>query len=207
MILRNVKMLTVLGLAVGALSLSSCAPTMSGEYADPQDSRMLDDKFNPKDQDAIIRRMMTSCLGRPWLKNFQKANTGRKPIVVVQDVQNRTDEHIDTVMITEIMETELVNSGEVKFLEKARREQVMDELEWQNSGAVSERSKKKTGNMKGADFLLVGSIANLINARGKDKDVYYQVQMKLVNIETSEIEWTDSAKILKKFTSPGAKFD
>ena len=206
MSLRNVKKLTAVGIATGLLALASCAPTMTGEYSDPNKVKILDDKWNPSDAQKTLERMLTSCLGRPWLANFVKGHGGRKPTVIVQDMENRTDEHIDTVALTEIMETEYTNSGKVVFIEKARRGQVMDEQEFQNSGAVSEASRKKTGNMTGADFMLVGSITNQIHTQDKVKQTTYQVQMKLVNIETSEIAWTETSALQKEFKSNGAKW-
>lgn len=205
MFLRNVKWVSSVVVFVGVFITSSCTgPAVSGEYADPQKVRVIDDKWSPSDTQATMRTMLTSALGRPWLKNFRKGHAGRKPVVIVQDVQNRTDEHIDTVALTEFMETELINSGEVTFLEKARREQLLDELEFQDSGIVAESSKKKKGNMAGADFLLVGSISSSIHTSGQLKNTFYQIQMKLVNIETSEIAWTERKEISKDIKRKGA---
>jgi len=202
--LLNGKKLFVLVLSAGAFLASSCAPTLSSQYTEPGKAKVLDDKWNYKDTQVTMKSMLTSALGRPWLKNFKKGHGGKLPVVAVQDIQNRTDEHIDTLALTEFMETELVNSGEVKFLEKARRDQVMEEQEFQNSGAVAESSKKKTGNMIGADFLLVGAISSDVHSQGKEKNITYQVQMKFVNIETSEIAWTEKQAISKEFKSSGA---
>lgn len=203
----NIKNVFVIG-CFGAVCLASgcTTPTMSGEYADPQKVRVIDDKWSQTDTRATMKAMLTSALGRPWLKNFKKGHGGRKPIVIVQDVQNRTDEHIDTVTLTEFMETELINSGEVTFLEKARREQVLDELEFQDSGVVAESAKKKKGNMAAADFLLVGSISSNVHTRGELKNTHYQIQMKLVNIETSEIAWAEKQELSKDFKRSGAKW-
>lgn len=202
----NSKKLIALGFAAVVCSVSSCTPTMSGEYADPQKARVIDDKWSQTDTQELMKTMLTSALGRPWLANFKKGHGGQKPVVIVQDVQNRTDEHIDTVALTEFMETELINSGEVRFLEKARRDQILEELDFQDSGVVAESSKKKKGNMAGADFLLVGAISSQTHANGNLKNTYYQVQMKLVNIETSEITWAEKKEISKDFKRSGAKW-
>lgn len=194
-------------IVLGAVTaISSCAPRMQGEYSDPKKVEIIDDKFNESDVQSLMNVMITSALGRPWYEQFKKGSGGKQPIVIVQDIENRTDEHIDTKALTEIMESELVNSGKVRFLEKARRDQIMDELQFQNSGAVSNASKKKTGNMTGADFLLAGSISSQIHANGNVKTTSYMLQMKLINIETSEIQWTDKHDIKKKFIRSGAKW-
>ncbi len=191
---------------VVGLIASSCTPTMQGEYSDPKKVEIIDDKFNESDVHSMMNVMITSALGRPWYEEYKKGTGGKKPIVIVQDIENRTDEHIDTKALTEYMETELINSGKVRFLEKARRDQILAELEFQNSGAVDNKSKKKTGNMTGADFLLAGSISSQVHTQGKIKTTSYMMQMKLINIETSEIQWTEKNDIKKKFKRSGAKW-
>ena len=201
MILQSIKQTrtALVAISLAALGLFSCAPTMQGEYSDPQKVKILDDKWNETDAHSLMRVMITSSLGRPWLKNYKAANNGKAPLVVVQDIENRTDEHIDTVSLTQFMETELVNSGKVRFVEKARREQINEELQFQNSGMVNANTKKKTGNFAGADFMLAGSIASQVHTNGGTKRTSYFVQMKLINIETSEIQWTEKHEISKEF--------
>ena len=201
MILQSIKQTrtALLAISLATLGLFSCAPTMQGEYSDPQKVKILDDKWNETDAHSLMRVMITSSLGRPWLKNYKAANNGKAPLVVVQDIENRTDEHIDTVSLTQFMETELVNSGKVRFVEKARREQINEELQFQNSGMVNANTKKKTGNFAGADFMLAGSIASQVHTNGGTKRTSYFVQMKLINIETSEIQWTEKHEISKEF--------
>lgn len=189
-----------------AVSMSSCTQKMQGEYSDPTKVEIVDDKFNETDVQSMMKVMITSALGRPWYEQFKKNSGGKQPIVIVQDIENRTDEHIDTKVMTEIMETELVNSGKVRFMEKARRDQIMEEQAFQNSGAVDEKSKKKTGNMTGADFLLAGAISSDIHTNENLKTTSYIMQMKLINIETSEIQWTDKHQLKKRFNRPGAKW-
>jgi uncharacterized protein (TIGR02722 family) len=197
---------SVLIASVAAFSMSSCAPTMQGEYSDPKKVEIIDDKWNESDVHSIMQVMLTSCLGRPWYEQFKKGSGGKLPIVIVQDIENRTDEHIDTKALTEFMETELVNSGKVRFMEKGRRDQIMEELEFQNSGAVNSKSKKKTGNMTGADFLLAGAITSQVHTADHLKSTSYQVQMKLINIETSEVQWVEKHELKKKFKRSGAKW-
>jgi uncharacterized protein (TIGR02722 family) len=194
-------------LAIGVFSaFVSCTPKFQGEYSDPQKVEIVDDKWNETDARKTAELMITSALGRPWYENFKKSHNGKQPIVIVQDIENRSDEHIDTKALTEFMESELVNSGKVRFVEKGRRQQVLDELSFHNSGAVSSSTKKKTGNMTGADFMLAGAISSQVHTQEGIKTVSYQTQMKLINIETTEIQWTDKHEIKKKFKRSGASW-
>ncbi len=204
MFLKSPK--NILTLALTALAATSCAPKFQGEYSDPEKVEIVDDKWNETDARKTSELMITSVLGRPWYEQFKKSHAGKQPIVIVQDIENRSDEHIDTKALTEFMESELINSGKVRFVEKGRRQQVLDELAFHNSGAVAQDTKKKTGNMTGADFMLAGAISSQVHTQSGDKSVSYQTQMKLINIETTEIQWTDKHEIKKKFKRSGASW-
>lgn len=188
------------------VTLNACSTGMEGTYSDPQAVKIVNDKWNPTDARKTAEVMITSCLGRPWLDEFKRANSGKKPIVLVQDIENRTDEHIDTKALTEFLESELVNSGKVRFVEKGRREQILEEVGYQNSGNVSSATKKKAGNQLGADFMLAGAISTIVATQGKMKKVDYQTQLKLINLETSEIQWTEKHAISKEFKRSGASW-
>ena len=204
MLLNSTNMARVLSLvALGSLA-SGCTKKFEAEYQDPQKVEIIDDKWNETDARKTAELMVTSCLGRPWLDEFKRANGGKKPIVLVQEIENRTDEHIDTKALTEFIETELVNSGKVRFVEKGRREQILKEVEYQNSGAVADATKKKKGNQLGADFMLAGAISTQVHTQEGIKTVSYQTQMKLLGVETAEIQWTDKHAINKKMKRSSA---
>lgn len=192
--------------AIAAAAVVSCSPKFQGEYSDPEKVEIVDDKWNETDARKTAELMITSALGRPWYEQYKKSHGGKQPIVIVQDIENRSDEHIDTKALTEFMETELINSGKVRFVEKGRRQQILEELAFHNSGAVDAKSKKKTGNMTGADFMLAGAISSQVHTQEGTKTVSYQTQMKLINIETTEIQWTDKHEIKKKFKRSGASW-
>ena len=99
-----------------------------------------------------------------------------------------------------------MNSGKVSFVEKGRRDQILKEIEYQNSGAVSDATKKKKGNQKGADYMLAGAISSQVHTQDGLKTVSYQTQMKLINLETAEIEWTEKHEIKKRFNRSGSSW-
>lgn len=204
--LSNVRSTVLASALLSVLVGVGCTPKFQGEYSDPEKVEIVDDKWNETDARKTAELMITSCLGRPWLAEFKKSHTGKKPTVIVQDIENRSDEHIDTKALTEFMENELVNSGKVSFVEKGRRDQILKEIEYQNSGAVSDASKKKKGNQKGADYMLAGAISSQVHTQDGLKTVSYQTQMKLINLETAEIEWTEKHEIKKRFKRSGASW-
>jgi uncharacterized protein (TIGR02722 family) len=184
-------------------ALSGCT-TFQGEYSDPEKAEIIDDKWNETDARKTAEVLITSCLGRPWLKNFKATHNNQAPVVVVADVENRTDEHIDTKALTEFIQNELINSGKVRFVNKERRQQILDEVNYQHSGNVSDKSRKKKGNQIGADYMLAGAISSHVHSQGGLKKVTYQTVLNLTNLETSEIQWNEKHEVSKRFKRSGS---
>lgn len=177
--------------------LTSCS-SVKGSYNDPAKSEIVDDRWNETDARKTSEAIISQMLSKPWLKDFKRA-TRNKPVVIVADVENRTDEHIDTKALTEFIRDELINSGKVRFLNNQQRDQILAEIKYQNSGMVEAKTRKKAGRQIGADFMLSGSISSSVHTRDGLKTVTYQTALTLTNLETSEISWSGKKLIKKRF--------
>jgi penicillin-binding protein activator len=133
------------------------------------------------------------------LKHRAIANAQTPPIVMVTRLENKTSEHIDTQSITDMVTVELTKSGSVQFVDKAARDDVAEEYEYQNSGTVSRESKKGKGKQIGADLILNGRIDSIVQQAGKHKTVYYKITLNMTNLSTNLIVWTDQKQIRKMF--------
>ena len=191
-------------LVVASLLVDSCAKDLQGEYADPTKVEIVDDKWNETDSRKTSEILIKSCLTKPWLNTFMATHSKQRPVVIVGDVENRTDEHIDTKALTDHVQDELINSGKVRFVNAERRQKILDEINYQASGAVSKTSQKQFGKQTGADFLMAGSISSSVHTQGGLKTVTYQIKLNLTNLETSEIEWSQRYSIKKRFNRSGA---
>ncbi len=197
------KALQILALGLG---LGACSPSFEGTYNDPAQSEIIDDKWSATDARKTATSLIEQVLSKPWLNDYGPKHKGEKPIVIVDEVANRTDEHIDTKALTEFMQDELINSGKVRFLNADKRKQILDEIKYQNSGTTAEGSKKKLGKQIGADFLLSGAISSSVNSQDKGglKTVTYQTALNLTDLETTEIVWSGKELIKKRFKRSGA---
>src|ERR1700750_1663145 len=86
---------------IGALvTLSSCGPKAftKGEYDDPTRVELLDDKFNEADMQQMADTVIKAVVSCGYVMNAQKP-----PVVIVDRVANRTQEHIDTVSMTDMI--------------------------------------------------------------------------------------------------------
>src|SRR6185503_17130202 len=159
-VLRVVR-LSALLLAVRGLT--ACSPSFEGEYSDPSKAEIVDDKWNETDAHKTAEHMIQGMLEKPWLEAYKKSLGGNKPVVIVQDVENRTDEHLDVKQLTDYIQNELINSGKVRFVNKDQRQKILDEIKYQNSGAVNSATAKKAGRALGADFILSGNVTSNVH--------------------------------------------
>jgi uncharacterized protein (TIGR02722 family) len=144
----------------------------------------------------VAGQIVNDVLGRPWLSDYMMEQ-GRKPVVVVGPVQNKSSEHIATDAFVKDIERELINSGKIKFVAgDAMRGALEAELQHQQTNA-SEETMKRLASQTGADFMLMGSLLSIEDQYEGKKVVYYQADMELINIETHEKVWMGTKKIKK----------
>jgi uncharacterized protein (TIGR02722 family) len=192
-------------LSMGAtLYLTSCGGPRAftkGDYDDPNRVELLDDKFNEADMQQMADTTVKAMAGCPYV-----ANAPKPPVVIVEKVQNRTEEHIDTVAITDMIRTDLINSGKMRFINKEERSDIGDEVNYGESGNVDAATAKRRGKQIGADYILSGAIATNVQQVGDDKYIYYKLTMNLTNLETSTIDCTQEKQIRKKFKKQSVGF-
>ena len=188
-------------IAVSVLFMASCAHkrikrVSAGEVID------ISGKWNDVDAQTTAQAMIRECLNSPWYSEW-RAQTGKKPVVIVGRIVNKSHEHINTETIVNELERALINSGQVRFVASdAVRAQLRAERkamrDWSNPATI-----KRLRNELGADFMLVGSINTIIDKEGGEEVKYYQVDLKLINLETNEIVWIGQHKI-KKYIKRGS---
>ncbi len=183
---------------------TACTPGFEGEYSDPAKTEIIDDKWNETDARKTAEHMIKGMVEKPWLSGFQKGHKGNKPIIIVDDVENKTDEHLDVKQLTDYIQDELINSGKVRFVNKAQREKLLAEIKYQQSGNVRTDQAKKTGNQLGADYILSGNISSQVHTMDERKTVTYFTTLTLTNVETFEFEWSTKYEIKKSFRRSGA---
>lgn len=185
---------------------AGCAPKFQGTYNDPNEVEIVDDKWNETDARKTAEYMIAEVLSKPWLDEFRTSHKGKKPFVIVDDIENRTDEHIDTKTLTEFVRDELINSRKVRFLNAPARKKVLDEIRYQNSGAVRKKDRGRGGRQFGSDYLLGGAVSSSVHTQGGLKTVTYQVVMNLTSIVTGEMEWSGKRRVKKRFKRSGANW-
>jgi uncharacterized protein (TIGR02722 family) len=185
---------------VAFLSLSACGPSV--QRLNTNAVVDLNGRWDSTDARLTAEKMISDCLSRPWLSNFQQKDN-REPVVIVGDIYNKSFEHINTDIFIQDIESELINSGKVKFVaDDKQRAQLRQERLDQDVNA-SAATRKAMGKELGADYMLEGTLDAIKTQEGGREVMYYQVNLQLINIETNNIAWIGQKKIKKYISRPG----
>ncbi len=176
--------------------MSGCGPKafVKGDYDDVERKNLLNDQWSETDMQVAVKDLVNSMMNHNVIKNSKSP-----PVVMVTGLQNKTSEHIDTQNIMDMIRVELMKSGQVTFVDKEARQDISDEYNYQNSGVVSEETKKGPGGQTGADFIINGRLDSIVQEVGKDKSVYYKITLNLTNLKSSVINWSDYKQIRKVY--------
>lgn len=183
-------------LVLSLFYVASCGPKafVKGTYDDTERENLLNDSWSETDMQNAVKSLVESMMKHPVIV---RAKT--PPLVMVTNLQNKTSEHIDTQSVMDMVRVELMRSGQVEFIDKEARQDIADEYNYQNSGMVSEETKKGPGGQAAADFIINGRLDSIVQEVGKDKTVYYKLTLNLTNLKTTRIAWTDQKQIRKVF--------
>ena len=182
------------------LVMLSCSTARQVERIDPGQQMDLSGRWNDTDSKLVAEEMVKDGLSRVWLTDYIEEK-GRKPVIIVGYIKNKSHELISSETFIKDIEREFINSGKVKVVQAgSAREELRAERSDQQDFASPE-TIKKWGLEKGADFILQGVINSIVDTEGKQKVVYYQVDLELTDLETNEKDWIGTKKIKKLVTN------
>jgi penicillin-binding protein activator len=192
------RLIMLLSVALVIIISSGCASTPNVSYGNPEQVETVTADFGSTDLQMIAEKMVNSLLATPLLQS------GKRPVMYVSSVKNKTDEHIDTKSITDKIKVTLLKSGRVQFSAVSEaNDEIIKQLEYQNlTDYVDPSTRKNLGKQVGADYFLYGEITSIKKKAGKVEDVYFKITLNLVNISTGLLEWADEKEIRKSAKRP-----
>lgn len=178
---------------VSALALPACTTV---QYGDATAVETMNTDFGSTDLQMIAEKMVDSMLAFPPVQKMTAE--GKRPVLFIDSIKNKTMEHVDTESITDTISTKLLRSGQFRFVDMSKVESVRQQMDFQhNSGMVDENSSVKMGRQIGAQYMLYGNFSNITKQSGSSRDVYYKFTMKLMDLQSGLIEWQDEKEIRK----------
>ncbi len=153
-------------------------------------------RWNDTDSQMVAQEMINDCLNSGW---YAKAASrlGKEPVVIVGSVTNDSMEHINTAAFVEEMQRALINSGKVDFVASRNERGEVRQERLEQDEFASEETRKAFGREVGADYMLSGVLNSIVDSQNKKAVVFYQVNMKLIDIESNKIVWNGQKQIKK----------
>jgi uncharacterized protein (TIGR02722 family) len=177
-------------------AVSGCSHETKVTRVDTGTVTDLSGRWNDTDSQMVAEAMVKEALANPWLGNFTKGKN-RQPVVIVGTVLNKSHEHINVQTFVNDLERELTNSQKVTFVAaKGERDEVREERREQAVHA-REDTQKAPGKEIGADYMMRGSIATILDEQDGAKAVFYQIDLEMVDLENNVKSWFGQKKIKK----------
>lgn len=188
------KSIFTYSLAAAMLIITSCSHKVS--RIDPAETPDINGSWNQTDSRLTANEMIDQSLSGKWLTDHVQSS-GKKPVVIVGMVTNKSHEHIEAETFMNDLERSFLSTEKVGLVQSGKkREELRSEKEDQQTNAAVS-TMKKFGLENGADYILQGSINSIVDAYKRKKTVTYQVNLELTNIQTNEVVWIGDKKISK----------
>lgn len=179
-----------------AVAFAGCGHEVKVTRVDAGVVTDLSGRWNDTDSRMVAEAMVQDALQYPWLGNFSQAKR-RQPVVVVGTVLNNSHEHINVQTFITDLERELTNSQKVTFVAgKSERDEIRTERKEQAMHA-REETQKAPGKETGADYMMKGAIATILDEADGTKAVFYQVDLQMIDLENNAKVWYGQKKIKK----------
>jgi uncharacterized protein (TIGR02722 family) len=188
-------------LALGCMVLMAGCQTMSPttgssnvSYGDARAVETVTTDLGSTDIQMVSEKMTQSLIQHPVVQDL----IHKRGLMMASPVQNKTSEYFDTKLITDTVLTQLQKNGVRYVIESDSMQNQVDELRRQNQSGLYDKSKSvKMGKMQGAQYRLDGSVSSIVKKTSDVKDVYYKINLRLIEVETGIVEWSDEKDIRK----------
>ena len=178
--------------------VNGCGKSVEVARVDSGKEIALSAKWNDEDSRLVAEEMINDMLSYPWISQFNQRFPGKEPLVTVQRVRNKSHEHIAVDTFVNDIKRAVIRSGKAGFIATLEeRQDTRAELADQDMNASAD-TRMEMGEEDGANFALSGTINSIVDQLDNQRVTYYQVDLKLINLQTAREVWNGSKKI-KKF--------
>ena len=199
------RSLTAAGAILVVAVLAASCSNKNVSRIEPDTVTDLSGQWNDTDSRLVANALIEQSLTDPWLQRYSNANGGDPPTVIVGSFRNRSSEHIPVNTFVNDLENAYINSGAVTVVAgDTERDQIRDERDDQQQNARSD-TRAGLGQELGANYVLQGELHSIedeeettrFGATRKEQIVFYQVDARLVDLESNAVVWAGQHKIKK----------
>lgn len=183
-----------LALAAGA---TGCATTVARETQ--LDMKPKTAALEPQDVRRTVEKMVDSMLAD---QDFIAEVGGRRPVLDITGIKNRSTMHLDMASITDSIRTKLVRSRKFRFMDRTTS---ADDLQFMNdqalNGLTDAKKAVRAGKQSAAQMYLYGALTEMRDQTNGVTDRYFKFTLNLKDLSSGELVWTDEQEIRKEQTN------
>lgn len=184
----------IAALAAVAAVFSGCVTTTARETQ--LDRKAMSAALEPQDVRRTVEKMVDSMLAD---QEFIAEVGGKRPVLDISGIKNRSSMHLDMASITDSIRTKLIRSRRFRFMDRTTS---ADDLQFMNDQALNgmtDQSKAvRTGQQSAAQMYLYGALTEMRQQVNGVTDRYYKFTLNLKDLRSGEIVWTDEQEIRKE---------
>lgn len=177
-------------------SLLSCQ-TRKVTRIDPATQVDLSGRWNDTDSRKVADQMIYDLFDSDKFKTYAK-ELGRKPVLVVGLIRNKTSEHIDADNYVKKFEFVIHNSDVADIVESDEFRDKLRVERTQQQDFADASTAKQFGKEVGADLMLFGEMTAETDTHNNKRVVNYITTLFLTDVETNKRVWYGQNEI-KKF--------
>jgi hypothetical protein len=178
------------------MSIFSCQ-TRKVTRLDPATQVDLSGRWNDTDSRKVADQMIYDLFDSDKFKDYAKT-LGRKPVIIVGSIRNKTSEHIDADNFVKKFEVVIHNSNVADLVESDEFRDKLRVERTQQQDFADAGSAKQFGKELGADVMLFGEMTAEVDTYNNKRVVNYVTTLFLTDVETSKRIWYGQNEI-KKF--------
>ena len=155
---------------------------------DVEERRHLDSRYDYSDMRELSQGVADEMIASPILAGDEP------PVLMIAGVQNRTSQYVDTKNLTDRIRSLLFQSGQARFVNEARREDLLREQGYQAQHVTPEQ-QVEIGRQLGAGYMISGSLTEMESRSPRQVRVsrtrinYYKLTFEVTHLESGEIVW------------------
>jgi penicillin-binding protein activator len=197
------RTICMVALGVAAVLGSGCAAFRgSVTEQDPSKSKALSAKYDVRDLLSWTDEITKLILANPFPPQGEE-----RPVVAFFSIQNRSKTHLDTQALADAISMKLLESGKVRLVNAARRDDLLKEQGYQLANVTPEM-RKQLGKQLGAKYMVTGAVTEIESESGrqvrvsKQQDVFYRMTVEITDLETGELILMKQVERMRQASKP-----
>jgi uncharacterized protein (TIGR02722 family) len=181
-------------LVIFLILASACSRSVT--RIDPSTGIDLSGRWNDTDSRQVADQMIHDLFKSDGFTNYARS-LGRKPVIIIGFVRNKTSEHIDAGNFIRKMEFVIHNSGLADLVENEEFRDRLRKERAEQQDFADPATAARWGKELGADVMLFGEINSETDVYNKRRVNNYITTLYLTDIETNRRIWYGQHEIKK----------